>query len=89
METNLRKIMEKKLSSDELEHLKTSFDIVGDVAILEIDNELVCKEKMIGETLLSLHKNIKVVCKKVGIHDGVFRTQDLEVIAGKSEGNGL
>ncbi len=83
METSLRKSMEKVLNAEELEHFKTSFDVVGDIAIMEIDDELISKEKEIGEMLLKLHKSVKVVCKKSGIHNGVFRTQDLLVIAGE------
>jgi len=78
----LRDILSKKLTKKELSSLKTSYDVVGDIAILEIPPGLRKKEKIIGETVLKLHKNIKVVCKKAGIHSGRFRLQKLKIIAG-------
>jgi tRNA (guanine37-N1)-methyltransferase len=84
METNLKDALKGKLTEEEFNHLKTSFDSVGDIAILEIDDEIKSKEKLIAETLLKLQKNIKVVCKKEGIHEGQFRTQKLKVLAGEN-----
>jgi tRNA (guanine37-N1)-methyltransferase len=81
--TTLREALKGKLTKAELIHLKTSFDVVGDIAILEIDDKLKKKEKLIAETLLKLHKNIKVVCKKAGIHKGEFRTRRLTILAGE------
>jgi tRNA G37 N-methylase Trm5/sugar phosphate isomerase/epimerase len=83
MITNLKGALKGILSKKEFEHLKTSFDLVGDIAIIEIDEELVKKEIVIAEALLGLHKNIKVVCKKAGIHEGTYRTQELKVLAGE------
>lgn len=82
-EGSLREALDKKLNKKEKEHLKTAFDIIGDIAIIEIDDELKHKEKIVAETLLKLHKNINVVCRKSGIHEGVFRTQKLKVLAGE------
>jgi tRNA (guanine37-N1)-methyltransferase len=79
----LKQALSTKLTEKELSALKTAFDMVGDIAIIEIPDELISKEKIIAETLLSLVKTIKVVCKKVGIHGGQFRTQQLKVIAGE------
>lgn len=78
----LRDALKKKLSKKELSVLKTSYDSLGSLAIMEIPDELVKKEKLIGETLLKLQKNIKTVAKKVGKHYGEFRKQRLKIIAG-------
>lgn len=80
---NLKDALKNVLNAEEMSRLKTAFDIVGDIAIMEIDNELILKEKEIAQALLNMHKNINVVCKKGGIHSGVFRTQDLVVLAGE------
>lgn len=82
--TTLKQALEKILSKDELKILKTAYDTIGDIAIIDIPEGLEKKEKLIGEALLKLQKNIKVVCEKVGIHSGEFRTQDLKVIAGEN-----
>jgi tRNA (guanine37-N1)-methyltransferase len=57
--------------------------VVGSIAILEIPSELVKKEKVIAETVLEMHKNIKTVLKKAAIHSGTYRTQKMKVLAGK------
>lgn len=79
----LKEALKEKLSKKEMEDLITAFDMVGDIAIIEIPGSLVKKEKIIGNALLSLNKNIKVVCKKAGIHKGIFRLQKYKVIAGE------
>lgn len=83
VERSLADALKDSLSSEELELVPRSFDTVGDIAIIEIDESLVNKEKIIGEALLNINKNLKVVAKKVGIHSGEFRTQKLKVIAGE------
>lgn len=82
--TTLKQALKRVLSDDQLSRLKTAFDIVGDIAIMELDEEFINKKKEIGEALLSLHKNINVVCMKSGIHEGEFRIQHYDVIAGEN-----
>jgi len=79
----LKEALKGKLSDAELGLLRASSDVVGDIAIIEIPFELEHKEKLIGETLLGLVKNIKVIAAKVGGHKGPYRAQDLKVIAGE------
>ncbi|MBW2977264.1 class I SAM-dependent methyltransferase family protein [Candidatus Woesearchaeota archaeon] len=79
----LREALKGKLIKKEMQNLVTSFDIVGDIAVIEIPTELEKKEKVIAETLLKMHKNIKVVCKKAGGHTGVFRLQKYKILAGE------
>ena len=76
-------MLKGKLSDTEFEHLKTSFDTVGNIAIIEIDEELKPKEQVIADAILAANPQIKTVVKKVGRHHGEFRTQKVEVIAGK------
>ena len=75
-------LLKDKLTRKELSLVPSSFDVIGDIIILELKKELINKEKLIAETLLKLHKNIKTVVKKAGIHKGVYRTQKLKVLAG-------
>ncbi len=75
--------VERQLSKDELSVLCRAFDITGDIAIMEIPEELKHKQKMLAETLLTTQKNIKTVLKKAGIHGTEFRTQKMTWLAGK------
>jgi len=71
------------LTKKELECAPSGFDIIGDIAIIEIADLLAKKEKKIGQALLSLFKNIKVVAKKTSIRKGKYRLNSLKVIAGE------
>jgi len=79
---NLKTSLKGKLTEKEIEFLKTSFDSVGDIAILEIPKELEPREKIIAEELLKINKNVKTVLKKSGVHEGEFRTQKMQYLAG-------
>lgn len=79
----LRDFLKDRLDEKELSILKTAYDIVGAIAIIEIPSELVKKEKIIAEAVLKLNKQIKTVVKKAGIHKGEFRLQKVKIIAGE------
>lgn len=78
----LKSSLGKELTGTELSILNRSYDVVGNIAILDIPPELKSKAKVIGRRLISLNKNIKTVLKKSDIHKGEFRTQKLSYVAG-------
>ena len=80
---NLREALSKKLTKKEMGFLKTSFDIIGDIAIIEMPSELVKKQKTIAETLMKIHNNVKTVLKKGSKRRGELRLRDLKYIAGR------
>ncbi len=82
LQKDLKSSLTKKLGKKELNLLRHSMDIIGNIAILEIPEELEKKEKLIAEEVLRINKNIKTVLKK-GKHEGVFRVQKLGHLAGK------
>lgn len=79
----LKQALGKKLSKRQLELVPSSFDVVGNIAVIEIPEELKNKEKLIAETMIDLFKPVKTVVKKSGIHYGKYRRQKLEVLAGE------
>jgi tRNA (guanine37-N1)-methyltransferase len=81
-ETKLKDAVKDKLSKSEMQQLKTAFDIIGDIAILEIDENLRAKQTAIAETLLKINPNIRTVLRKSGGHEGEFRTQKMDFLAG-------
>ncbi len=83
MAGNLKEVLQKKLTKKESEVFVKSFDSLGNIAVIEIPKELEKKEKLIGETIISLNKNFETVCKIAGPHKGKYRIQPLKVIAGK------
>ncbi len=82
MKENLKTKLKNKLTKKELAKAARAYDLIGDIAIIEIPKELKKKEKIIAETLLKMHKNIKVVAKK-GKHKGRFRLQKIKILAGE------
>lgn len=83
-ETDLREYLSDKLTGDELNLLKTAFDNIGTIAILEVPEDLESKEKLIADSLMKINSRIKTVLKKSGIHEGEFRTQKLQFLAGEN-----
>ena len=77
----LHKEMKKQLNEKEQQALRRAYDIVGNIAIVEIPEALKKKEKKIAEVLLT-KKNIDTVVKK-GKHTGVLRLQKTTYLAGK------
>ncbi len=82
---SLKDLLKKKLTKKELEFLVSSFDSLGNVAIIEIPDELKKKEKLIGDAVLSMNPRFETVAKKTGAHKGLFRAEPLKVIAGKKK----
>lgn len=78
----LKEALKGRLSVAELERLR-GFDVVGDIAIIEVPRELVKKQKVVARTLLGLLPNVKVVARKKGGHVGRYRKQPLEILAGE------
>ena len=79
----LREALKDKLPADVLQQTNTSFDTIGDIAILELDEELREYMPVIANTLLELHKNLQVVVRKASEHEGELRIQRYEHLAGE------
>ncbi len=79
---NITELLKDDLTSEEIEDLKTSFDIIGDIVIVEIPKNLEEKKSKIGKATLEFTKRKSVYVKKSAIH-GTIRIRDLELIAGE------
>lgn len=79
---SIKEALSDCLSEEELEHFVSSFDVIGDIAIIDVPEELYAKKKMIGEAVLETHKNIHAVLNKKTGRKGVYRTLSLEFMAG-------
>lgn len=80
----LREELAGKLTSGEMEELVGSFDILGDIAVLDIPQNLAGKERIIADAILKNHRNVKVVAKKIAGTGGQFRIRPVVVIAGEN-----
>lgn len=77
-------LLEGELSEDEIENLRTSFDTIGDIVILEIPDGLLEKKKLIGKAALDFTKRKSVYMKTSAIK-GTIRIRDLEFLAGEDD----
>ncbi|MFO8133389.1 MAG: class I SAM-dependent methyltransferase family protein [Thermoplasmatota archaeon] len=60
----------------------SSFDVIGDIAIVRIPDEALPQRAAIGDAILATHSSINVVCRDRGVRDA-YRVRDVEVIAGE------
>lgn len=79
----LKDLLSKHLSEAEMDALITSYDVIGDIIIMEIPKSLEKKESIIAKAMLKTHKNVKTITKKLGPMEGKFRVRSVEVIAGE------
>ena len=78
-------ILRNELSEEDLEFVRRSFDIIGDIAIIEVPEEVSHLKRKIGEAILQVHKNVKTVLAKAGKVNSEFRIRKLEYIAGEKK----
>ncbi len=83
--TSLKDFLEGSIPEELIKNVNRSYEIVGDIAIIELIDDLLKYEKQIGEALLKTNKSIKTVLKKSGVHHGEFRTQNLEYVTGENK----
>ena len=76
---NFSELLEDELSSEEIENLRTSFDTIGDIVILEIPENLQDKKQIIGDAALKFTKMKKSAIK------GTTRIRDLEFLSGEDD----
>ena len=80
----LAELLQNRLPPHLLTVLPHSADIVGDIAVIEIPQELESHKALIGEAVLKAYKNVKTVLAKAGAVSGVYRLREFEVIAGEN-----
>jgi tRNA (guanine37-N1)-methyltransferase len=74
-------LLEDEMTSEEIENLRTSFDTIGDIVILEIPDDLHNKKQIIGDAALKFTKRRSIYMKKSAVK-GTIRIRDLEFLAG-------
>lgn len=79
---SLYDVLEKSLTSAELALVPGSIDIIGEIALIEVPDELWSKVDLIGQAVMRVHKNVRAVYAKKSVQ-GVYRIRDLKFIAGE------
>ncbi|MFW9830773.1 MAG: class I SAM-dependent methyltransferase family protein [Candidatus Thorarchaeota archaeon] len=83
--TDLASALKGKLPESMIECLPQSLDIIGEIAIVELDDNLVPYEHAIGEGLIAVNARVSTVFAKEGGVEGICRIRPLRRIAGKDQ----
>ncbi|MDH5462300.1 MAG: class I SAM-dependent methyltransferase family protein, partial [Candidatus Bathyarchaeota archaeon] len=82
---SLLDVLEDKLPPHLLATVPRAIDFVGEIAVVEIPPELERHKGMIGEAIISVHKQVHTVLAKSGAVEGIYRLREFEVITGGGE----
>lgn len=75
--------LKNDLTKSQLAKLVSSYDLVGDIAIIEIPKALEGKKRLIGKALLSSNARLRTVLAKASAMKGRFRVRKFEFLAGE------
>jgi len=80
---NLREALAGTISEDKLSLLPSSYDVVGDIAIIQIRPEIEQISKEIANGIMKINPSIKVVLGESGRISGTYRLAQLIHLAGE------
>ncbi|UCE11679.1 MAG: class I SAM-dependent methyltransferase family protein [Candidatus Thorarchaeota archaeon] len=81
----LEEALKDKMPSEKLELLPRAYDLIGDIAVLEIPEELEVYVTEIGLAFQRIHRNFSTVLAKQGAISGLTRTREYAVLAGENK----
>jgi tRNA (guanine37-N1)-methyltransferase len=82
LKKNLSQVLKNKLPPNALASLPRSYDVIGDIAILEIPNDLFKYRKMIGDSFKLLNPHYNTILAKDGPISDIFRVRDFIILNG-------
>jgi tRNA (guanine37-N1)-methyltransferase len=81
----LKDALRDKLTEEEVGLLPRSYDLIGDIAVLEIPDGISQHREQIGQAFLAAHKSVSTVLAKKGAVSGITRTRGYEFLAGENK----
>ena len=75
-------LLEGELSDLELAAVPRAIDLVGDIAVIELPDELLEKGEVIGRAIMRFYRNVRAVYAKRPVR-GVYRVRELIHLAGE------
>ncbi|MEM4577147.1 MAG: class I SAM-dependent methyltransferase family protein [Candidatus Nezhaarchaeales archaeon] len=83
--TSVIEWLSDKLPPHLLASVPRSWDLIGDIAVVELPEELLGYEMLVAEAILAVHKNVRSVYAKAGPVSGDFRIRPLKLIGGEDK----
>ncbi len=81
----LKEALSAVLDKNEIGLLSSSFDVIGDIAIIKVPNDLSSKESLIASQILRAMKNVRTVLKQSSDVQGEFRLRNLNFVGGEEK----
>jgi len=79
---NLVEAVKSQIPSNLLEYLPRSYDIIGDIATVELVPPIRPFAMIVGKAIQEINPHVRLVVRKLGIVSGIYRTRNLEILAG-------
>jgi len=79
----LRDELIRRLEPWELKLIPTSYDVVGDIAIIQLPQCLEHKSGIVARAIMRIEKHVKTVLRQASPISGDFRLRELEFVAGE------
>jgi tRNA (guanine37-N1)-methyltransferase len=79
----LSEMLMETLSPQDSARVCNSYDVVGDIAIVRLNEKSTEYSEKIAEAIMAVHKNVKTVLARASAVSGVFRLRRLEYVAGE------
>ena len=80
MKKRLKKILGNVLSPEELIFIPNSYDIVGNIAIMNLDDKFSKNVSLIAKTIMNIHKNVSTVMIQKSPVRGECRLRELKIV---------
>ncbi|MEM4277927.1 MAG: class I SAM-dependent methyltransferase family protein [Candidatus Nitrosocaldus sp.] len=78
----LKEVLRGVLSEEEVRRLYSSFDIIGEIAVIKVPDELLEKKHEIGNAIIRNVKHVRSVYMQVSPVKDAYRVREVECIAG-------
>ncbi|HIE18504.1 TPA: class I SAM-dependent methyltransferase family protein [Candidatus Bathyarchaeota archaeon] len=83
--SSLKEYLAERLEAWELKLLPSSYDIVGDIAIIRLPDELKHRAEEIAKAIMQINSHVKTVLNQASPVSGDFRLRQLEWITGEKK----
>ena len=78
----MKAVLSEKLEPETAKQLYKSYDIVGDIAIIRVPDHLEQHSKLVADSIMNIHKEVKSVWRQTSSVSGDYRLRNLEYVAG-------
>lgn len=85
LKKRLRNRLSEFVSSEESTCIYNSYDVIGDIAIIRVTEKSRKFSRIIADTIMNVHKNVKTVLAQTSSVRGDFRLRKLDFIAGQNK----